>query len=126
MIEGDVLSAEDVRRVRRLLDDTQAEFAKRLGVGPVTVARWETGQRRCAGAYAQSIARLDPERRAVPAATRADATVSVLAHLVRTFFHGSTTKAVSALLDHEKLSDDDLQALGRLIESKKKAKREKR
>ena len=95
------------------------QFAKRVGVDPVTVARWETGQRRCTGTYAEAIAHLDPERRrsAAPkdAGGRDNATVSALAQLVRTLFQGSTAQAVSALLDHEKLSDRDLDELSRLI-----------
>jgi cellulose biosynthesis protein BcsQ/DNA-binding transcriptional regulator YiaG len=54
------LPAEQVRRIRRLLGETQAQFAKRFDVEPVTVARWETGQRKCAGIYAKKIAELDP------------------------------------------------------------------
>ena len=38
------LSPEHVRYVRRQRNETQVEFARRLGVDPVTVARWETGQ----------------------------------------------------------------------------------
>jgi chromosome partitioning protein len=51
---------EQIRRVRRLLGDTQAQFAKRLVVDPVTVARWEIGQRTCSGLHALTIAQLDP------------------------------------------------------------------
>jgi transcriptional regulator with XRE-family HTH domain len=131
MVEAATIDAEDVRRVRRALNETQAQFAKRLDVDPVTVARWETGQRRCGGVYAQAIARLDPERgrrpdAAVPPAAREDDTLSALAHVVRAFFDGSTAKAVSALLKREALSDRDLDALARLIEAKKKQKKEKR
>jgi len=128
MLEPPSISPEDVRRIRRLLDETQAEFAKRLRVGPVTVARWETGQRRCAGPYAEAIRALDPERPRAPSSSvsRDDASVSMLTHLVRTFFHGSTAKAVSALVARDKLSDEDLDALGRLIEAHKKKKKEKR
>ncbi len=121
------IAAEDIRRVRRQLNETQAEFAKRLGVDPVTVARWETGQRRCSGLYAVAVARLDPDHRLVtptPAGgVREEATLSALAHLVRAFFDGSTAKAVSALLAREKLSDKDLDALARLIDEKKKRKK---
>ncbi len=55
------LAAEQIRRIRRLVGDTQAQFAKRLAVDPVTVARWETGQRGCTGLHALTIARLDPK-----------------------------------------------------------------
>jgi transcriptional regulator with XRE-family HTH domain len=112
-----VMPPESVRRVRRHLNETQAQFAHRLGVDPVTVARWETGQRRCAGAYAEAVQDLAPVTPAHP--LHEDATVSALAHLARTLFHGSTATAVSALLEHETLSDDDLDTLARLIETKK-------
>jgi predicted transcriptional regulator len=55
-----------------------------------------------------------------------DATVSALAQLARTLFQGSTTTAVSALLEHETLSDDDLDTLARLIEAKKRKTGKKR
>jgi predicted transcriptional regulator len=51
--------------------------------------------------------------------------VSALAHLAQTLFHGSTATAVSALLDHETLSDDDLDALARLIAAKKKDRKKR-
>jgi len=54
------LLPDDIRRIRHILGESQAQFAKRLSVDPVTVARWETGQRRCAGLYAIEITRLDP------------------------------------------------------------------
>jgi len=123
MVELPSISAEDVRRIRRLLDETQAQFAKRLGVDPVSVARWETGQRRCTGPYAEAVRRLDPEARTK---RNEPATVSALAHLVRTLFHGSTAQAVSALLARESMSDEDLDSLSRLIDAKKKKKKEKR
>ena len=112
------LLPEFVRRVRRHLNETQAQFARRLRVDPVTVARWETGQRRCAGVYAEAVQALAPARPPI----HEEATVSALAQLARTLFHGSAATAVSALLDHETLSDDDLDALGKLIEAKKRKK----
>ena len=112
---------EYVRRVRRHLNETQALFARRVGVDPVTVARWETGQRRCAGAYAEAVQRLAPIT--AQRSNQEEATVSALAQLARTLFHGSTATAVSALLDHETLSDADLDTLARLIETKKKTRR---
>ncbi len=115
---------EYVRRVRRHLNETQARFARRLGVDPVTVARWETGQRRCAGTYAEAVQGLAPIT--APRPPHEDATVSALAQLARTLFHGSAATAVSALLDHEALSDDDLDALARLIEAKKKTRKKTR
>jgi transcriptional regulator with XRE-family HTH domain len=125
MYETPSLPPEDVRRVRRLLGETQVRFAKRLGVDPVTVARWETGQRRCTGAYADAIAALDAKHggKTEPAASSTHtATVSALAGLVRSLFQGSTTQAVSAILDHETLSDKDLDQLAALIEAKRRKK----
>ena len=55
-----IVPAEQIRRVRRLLGETQAQFAKRLAVDPVTVGRWEIGQRTCSGLHALTVARLDP------------------------------------------------------------------
>src|SRR5260221_14494012 len=96
---------EEIRRVRRSRDETRAEFAKGLGVDPVTVARWETGQRKCTGLYALAVAREDPDGRlSLPdlprggSASGEEAKLSALAHLVRAFFDGSTAKAVSALV----------------------------
>lgn len=118
------MSPEFVRHVRRSLDETQARFARRLGVDPVTVARWETGRRRCAGAYAAAVEDLAPA--AAPHPLHGDATISALAQLARTLFRGSTATAVSALLDHETLSDDDLDTLARLIESKRRIRTKSR
>jgi transcriptional regulator with XRE-family HTH domain len=118
------LDGEDVRRIRRLLGDTQVQFAKRLGVDPVTVARWETGQRRCSGEYAEAIAKLEGRSRG--GKPQSDpATVSVLAQVVRKLFAGSTAQAVSALIDHETLSREELDHLARQIDAKRK-KRDKR
>jgi len=55
----------------------------------------------------------------VPTASRALATRSALAHMVATFFEGSTERAVAALLDG-KLSHQELDRLSVLIESAKK------
>jgi transcriptional regulator with XRE-family HTH domain len=127
------IGPDDVRRVRRSLDETQAEFAKRLDVDPVTVARWETGQRRCAGLYAMAVARLDPERRHGPPdlapgslPSGDEAKLTALTQLVRAFFQGSTAKAVSALVEREKLSDQDLDDLAALIRAKRRNKGGKR
>ena len=55
----------------------------------------------------------------IPTASRALATRSALAHLVATFFEGSTERAVAALLDGN-LSHQELDRLSALIESAKK------
>ena len=124
MHETLALDGEDVRRVRRLLGDTQVQFAKRLGVDPVTVARWETGQRRCSGEYAEAIAKLEGRARGAKI-ERDPTTVSALAQVVRKLFAGSTAQAVSALIDHETLSRDELDHLARQIDAKRR-KRDKR
>ena len=54
----------------------------------------------------------------LPTGSRTAATRSALKHLVETFFEGSTERAVAALLD-DKLSDSELDRLGRLIQSAK-------
>lgn len=56
-----VLAPDQIRRIRRRLGLTQADFAARLSVDSITVARWEIGQRKCAGVYAIAVARIDPE-----------------------------------------------------------------
>jgi predicted transcriptional regulator len=54
----------------------------------------------------------------MPTVAREKARRSALAHLVKTFFDGSTESAVAALLDGPtKLSDDELARLSRLIDS---------
>ena len=55
-----------------------------------------------------------------PTATRSAARRSALQRLVRVFFGGSTGDAVNALLDAEAWSPEELEAIARLIERKKK------
>jgi predicted transcriptional regulator len=57
-----------------------------------------------------------------PAASRADAKRSALAHVVRTFFAGSVEQAIAALVDapKAKLSREELDRLADLIERAKK------
>lgn len=124
MVEQSAVPPEQVRRVRRHLNETQARFARRIGVDPVTVARWETGQRRCAGAYAEAVQALAPALTAGPPPE--NATVSALAQLARTLFQGSTATAVSALLDHETLTEADLGALAEQIEAKRLEQKRRR
>lgn len=54
----------------------------------------------------------------MPTVARENAKRSALRHLVQTFFEGSTTQAISALLDSQasKLSDADLDRLSRILE----------
>lgn len=35
---------EDVKLIRELLNLSQEQFAQKIGVDPITVARWETGK----------------------------------------------------------------------------------
>jgi predicted transcriptional regulator len=57
----------------------------------------------------------------VPTVAREKARRSALAHLVKTFFDGSTESAVAALLEGPaRLSDDELARLSRLIEHARK------
>lgn len=58
-MDNHTISPENIRKVRRLLGETQAEFAKRFAVTKLTVARWEIGERSCSGLYARQVAQLD-------------------------------------------------------------------
>jgi predicted transcriptional regulator len=57
-----------------------------------------------------------------PVVTRGDARRGALAHVVRTFFAGSIEQAVAALVEssRSKLSRDELDRLGEIIERAKK------
>lgn len=55
-----------------------------------------------------------------PTTPRSAARRSALERLVRVFFGGSTGEAVSALLDAEDWSSDDLEEMSRRIERKRK------
>jgi BlaI family transcriptional regulator, penicillinase repressor len=58
----------------------------------------------------------------LPCVTRAQAKRSALRHLLHTFFEGSTTEAIAALLDDDssRLSSDDWKRLADLIERARK------
>lgn len=58
----------------------------------------------------------------MPTVARENAKRSALRHLVRTFFEGSTTQAISALLDSSssKLSDAELERLKHMLEEARK------
>jgi predicted transcriptional regulator len=58
----------------------------------------------------------------LPAVARSDARKSAIAHLVRTFFGGNPSDAITALVDtnRSKLSDDELDNLAELIARAKK------
>ena len=55
-----------------------------------------------------------------PVVPREVARRSVLRHLVETFFDGSTGEAVTALLDHEELDDDEVERLAARIDAARK------
>ena len=55
-----------------------------------------------------------------PAATPGNARKNALTHLVKTFFAGSTEAAVAALVDHSRLTREELDRLTDLIERAKK------
>ncbi|HVC20087.1 MAG TPA: BlaI/MecI/CopY family transcriptional regulator [Vicinamibacterales bacterium] len=56
----------------------------------------------------------------LPTVPRDQASRSALRGLVRTFFDGSTTQAVAALLDQSRLSDAELERLAHLIDEARK------
>jgi predicted transcriptional regulator len=58
----------------------------------------------------------------LPAVARSNARKTALAHVVRTFFDGSVEQAVATLVDSSraKLSRDELDRLGDLIDKAKK------
>lgn len=57
----------EVQSLRNELELTQAQFAEKVGVSKVTVARWESGARECRGKYAQAVGAL---RSQIPALGR--------------------------------------------------------
>lgn len=50
-----MIDKNTVKLVRNSLNETQAQFAKRMGVTTVTVGRWETGERQVSSPYALEI-----------------------------------------------------------------------
>jgi len=54
-------AVQNIRRIRRRLELTQAQFAERLGVTPVTVHRWESGQSRPQRIAAERLRGLEEE-----------------------------------------------------------------
>ena len=55
------LDIEDIKRIRAKNNLSQEDLAKLINVGQVTVARWETGERKCKGEYANKIKALDED-----------------------------------------------------------------
>jgi len=43
------LAADEVRQLRRDLDETQLSFATLIGVSQATVSNWESGNEKCRG-----------------------------------------------------------------------------
>jgi len=58
------VSAIRIREIRTATGMTQQQFADEIGVGKVTVARWESGTRKCHGDYANRVRRIAVERSA--------------------------------------------------------------
>ena len=54
----DRLSAVRIREIRLSTGMTQQQLADKIAVGKVTVARWETGARKCLGDYARRVRRI--------------------------------------------------------------------
>jgi DNA-binding XRE family transcriptional regulator len=52
------ITPQFVRDVRHQLEMTQQQFADHIGVGKVTVTRWEAGARKCQGEYAKKVSGL--------------------------------------------------------------------
>jgi len=63
------VTGRQVKRIREALGVTQYEFAKRLGVHPVTVAKWETDVQGMRGPAVRLIALLASTAR-VPSAKK--------------------------------------------------------
>ena len=64
-------TAEDVRRIRHAARVSQAVFAHILGVGPVTVQKWEQGTKKPGGASRRLLQVVDDQGIAVLAPKRA-------------------------------------------------------
>jgi len=129
MKETLVIDSEEVRRVRRKLNGPRRSSPSGWASIPLP---WPVGKR--ASAVAQVFthgrgpprpgARLPGPRMKVPSPSSEEAKLSALSHLLRTFFDGSTAKAVSALVARETLSDQDLDDLASLIGGRREPKRE--
>ena len=52
------MTADQVRRLRERLGLTQEQFARRIGAGRATVARWELGESKPTGLYLQALEKL--------------------------------------------------------------------
>jgi Helix-turn-helix len=55
----DTFSPTVIKEIRQSLGLTQKEFAAAIGASQITVARWESGQRRCRSDFADRILRLN-------------------------------------------------------------------
>ena len=55
--QGSRLAPEEIRFLRKMMDWTGAEFARRFGVAPETVSRWETGSQEM-GSMAETLLRV--------------------------------------------------------------------
>ncbi len=57
------MSAQQIKKIRKLLKMTQEEFAQALGVSWSTVAKWESGDFNPSRLAAKAIERLQEERK---------------------------------------------------------------
>lgn len=62
-LAGVRVTAEEIRGLRRALDLTQMEMARRVGTTLTTISRWETGKARPRGLYLRELERLAAEDR---------------------------------------------------------------
>jgi Helix-turn-helix len=76
------VTAAAIREIRRSLELTQKEFANALGVSQITVARWESGDRKCRPDFAGRILQLKRQAQATrPMKTISEIDSTVLAAL---------------------------------------------
>jgi putative transcriptional regulator len=52
------MTSDEIRKLRETLGLTQEEFAKKVGAGRVTIARWESGQSKPTGLYLRALEKL--------------------------------------------------------------------
>jgi putative transcriptional regulator len=52
------MTSNEIRKLRETLGLTQEEFAKKVGAGRATIARWESGQSKPTGLYLRALEKL--------------------------------------------------------------------
>ena len=60
------MTPQEIVKLRRDLDLTQRELAKRIGAQQSTVARWELGSHRPRGAYLKALKELQAKAKTKP------------------------------------------------------------